>query len=328
VVSSELKASGTWTARGLARICLAATLAVASLNATAAQASGWSSSERLERARSGLAATSVGDLIYVGGGASAGDPANSFDVFDASRESWKPLPSMPAGLVSFAMAGLGTKVFVSGGYSGDDPGQPRTDMWAFDTEMGSWSHKASMPLARAAHAMIAVGGKIYVVGGSGPGDAKVMVYDPASDKWKTGATLAVPRRAVAAATDGKRIFVVGGITKDGSVSAALDAFDPATGTFTSLPPIPSGRGALTAAFMNGQLHVAGGATWKPLKTYANHDVFTVASKSWSKGAALPSARQGMAAGAAAGRFWVFGGGSGAGVFGVFTATDAVDSFEP
>jgi hypothetical protein len=43
---------------------------------------------------------------------------------------------------------------------------------------------------------------------------------------------------------------------------------------------------------------------------------------------MPSARQGMAAGVGSNRVWVFGGGSGAGVFGVFTASDAVDAFEP
>jgi hypothetical protein len=92
--------------------------------------------------------------------------------------------------------------------------------------------------------------------------------------------------------------------------------------------MPAARGALVAGVLDGRLHVVGGATWKPLKTYASHDVFTLTTKAWSKQPALPSARQGMASGVAAGRLWVIGGGSGAGVFGVFTASDAVESFEP
>jgi hypothetical protein len=36
----------------------------------------------------------------------------------------------------------------------------------------------------------------------------------------------------------------------------------------------------------------------------------------------------MASGVAAGRWWVIGGGGGAGVFGVFTASDAVEAYEP
>ncbi|MFN9356364.1 MAG: hypothetical protein ACK6A4_06040 [Alphaproteobacteria bacterium] len=63
-------------------VILSATLA------TMALASGWSSSERLERARSGLASATKGDLIYVGGGSGAG----VFGVFTASDavESFEP----------------------------------------------------------------------------------------------------------------------------------------------------------------------------------------------------------------------------------------------
>ncbi|MDZ4740401.1 MAG: hypothetical protein SGJ03_10910 [Alphaproteobacteria bacterium] len=122
--------------------------------------------------------------------------------------------------------------------------------------------------------------------------------------------------------------MIGGIKSDGGVSAALEVFDPATAAWTSLPALPAARGALTAAIVGGQLHVVGGATWKPLKTYANHDVFSIAARTWSKAQSLPSARQGMASGVASGRLWIFGGGSGAGVFGMFTASDSVDAYEP
>lgn len=291
-------------------------------------AGNWNSSERLERARSGLAATSVNDLIYVGGGAAAGDPANAFDVFDPEKESWRALPALPVGLISFAMAETGKQIYITGGYSADDPGEPRKDVWAYDIDAATWTRKASMPLARAAHAMASVGGKIYVIGGAGPQASKTLIYNPQSDSWKTGPDLATPRRALAAASDGKRIYVIGGIKSDGAVSAALEVFDPVNAAWTSLPAMPAARGALTAAIVGGQLHVVGGATWKPLKTYANHDVFSIAARTWSKAQSLPSARQGMASGVASGRLWIFGGGSGAGVFGMFTASDSVDAYEP
>ena len=92
--------------------------------------------------------------------------------------------------------------------------------------------------------------------------------------------------------------------------------------------MPSPRGALTAGFIKGQLHVIGGATWKPLKTYASHDVFNTSTRTWNKEDPLPSARQGLASGVASDQLWVFGGGSGAGVFGMFTASDAVDVYKP
>jgi N-acetylneuraminic acid mutarotase len=176
--------------------------------------------------------------------------------------------------------------------------------------------------------MVHVGGRLYVVGGTGPGAEKVLIYDPATDKWRTGASLPSARRALAAATDGKRIYAVGGVKSDGGVSSAFDVYDPAANAWTSLPPLPGARGALTAGVIDNRLHVAGGATWRPLKTYASHDVFDLTTKSWSKAAPLPTARQGLASGVAAGRWWVIGGGAGAGVFGVFTASDAVEGYEP
>ena len=124
------------------------------------------------------------------------------------------------------------------------------------------------------------------------------------------------------------LYAIGGIKGDGSVSNALEVYDPATSLWSAYPSLPSARGALTAGIIENKLHVAGGATWKPLKTYSNHDVFDLSSKTWSNGPPLPTARQGSASAVAAGRWWVIGGGSGAGVFGGFTASDAVEAYEP
>jgi len=293
---------------------------------SAAWAGGWNGSERLERARSGLAAASAGDIIYVGGGAAAGDPANAFEMFDASKESWRPLPSLPVGLISFSMAAVGNEIFVAGGYSADDPGEPRKDVWAYDTQSSSWTQKPSMPAARAGHGMVGIGNKLYVVGGAGKDASRVFVFDTSENEWRSAAALPTARRALAVATDGKGIYAVGGIRPDGSVTGALEMLDVSSNKWSTLLAMPSARGALAAGIINGRLHVVGGATWKPLKTYASHDVFSLSSRTWDRQEALPSARQGMAAGVAAGRLWVFGGGSGAGVFGMFTASDAVDGY--
>ncbi|MCE9523311.1 MAG: hypothetical protein K8S25_12885 [Alphaproteobacteria bacterium] len=293
-----------------------------------ASAGGWSVSERLETARSGLASATSGDLIYVGGGSAAGDPANAFDVFDGTKESWRPMPALPKGLVNFAMTASDHFVFIAGGFSADAPGEARKDIWAFDIQNASWTRRNPMPYARAGHAMAFVNGLVYVIGGSGPSAEHTLVYNPTTDKWLIGAVLGVPRRGLAAASDGKCIYAVGGIKSDGSVSNALEVFEPTSGVWSALPPLPGARGALTAGVIEGQLHVAGGATWSPLKTYGNHDVFNPATKTWAKALPLPTARQGSASGVSGGRWWVIGGGAGAGVFGVFTASDAVEGYEP
>jgi len=297
-------------------------------SAGSAAAGAWTASERLETARAGLAAATSGGLIYVGGGSAAGDPAVAFDVFDGEKESWRPLPALPKGLTNFAMTASDRFVFIAGGFAADAPGEARKDIWAFDIQNASWTRRSPMPHARAGHAMAQVGGLVYVIGGSGPSAERTLVYNPTTDKWLIGAALGVPRRALAAATDGKRIYAVGGIKSDGGVSSALEVFDPASGAWSALAPLPGARGALTAGIIKGQLHVAGGATWTPLKTYNNHDVFDLASKTWSKAPPMPTSRQGLASGVSGGRWWAIGGGGGAGVFGVFTTSDAVEGYEP
>ena len=113
----------------------------------AAVAGSWSASEKLEVGRTGLAATAIGDLVYVGGGSSAGDPRSTFDVFDAARESWRPLPAMPKGLQYFGIAAAGGVIYVAGGFSSDAPGTPRAEMWMFDPQSASWTERKAMPRA-------------------------------------------------------------------------------------------------------------------------------------------------------------------------------------
>ena len=105
-------------------------------------------------------------------------------------------------------------------------------------------------------------------------------------------------------------------------------FDPATGGWSALPPLPNPRGGLTAGIFNGKLYAAGGATLSPMRTFGDVHVFDLTSRTWSKGPSLPTPRQGLASAFAAGRWWVMGGGAGAGVFGVFTTSDAVEAYTP
>jgi non-specific serine/threonine protein kinase len=105
-------------------------------------------------------------------------------------------------------------------------------------------------------------------------------------------------------------------------------FDPATGAWSALPPLPSARGGLTAGVFGGKLHVVGGATVSPMRTYGELSVLDLARRSWTRGPSLPTPRQALASAFAAGRWWVIGGGAGAGVFGVFTTSDAVEAYTP
>jgi hypothetical protein len=86
--------------------------------------------------------------------------------------------------------------------------------------------------------------------------------------------------------------------------------------------MPSRRGGLAAAALDGTVHTVGGESRSGV--FANHEVYDVATDRWSIAAPLPLARHGLAAASLGGRMYVIGGGPKAG----FAQTDVVDVFVP
>ncbi|MFH0341663.1 MAG: hypothetical protein ACHBNF_05910 [Chromatiales bacterium] len=66
--------------------------------------------------------------------------------------------------------------------------------------------------------------------------ATLEVYDPTADTWNMGANRPTARGGVAgAAFDG--LFVVAGGERPGATHAEVEAFDPKSGRWLSLPPL-------------------------------------------------------------------------------------------
>ena len=102
----------------------------------------------------------------------------------------------------------------------------------------------------------------------------------------------------------------------------VEAYDPAADRWTKRSAMPSRRGGLAAAVLDGVIHVIGGETRGSV--FANHEVYDPATDRWITAPALPVARHGLAAAAVGGKLYVIGGGPTAG----FSQTDVVDVFAP
>ena len=89
-----------------------------------------------------------------------------------------------------------------------------------------------------------------------------------------------------------------------------DFVDKQWKTFTTLP---EPRGGQSACLLDGKIHVAGGEDLFESKTYNRHDIFDLATKSWSKGENLAIARHGFVSELIGGNWYIFGGGKKAGV---------------
>ena len=131
---------------------------------------------------------------------------------------------------------------------------------------GPWTEKAHMPTPRTVAAAAVFDGKIYVLGGFSTLKT-VEVYDPATNKWDT---------SKAPMPTGKDHFTAGVV--DGIIYAisekTVEAYNPKTDTWESKNQMPTPRGGMMSAVVDGKIYVMGGTLgpdWIPFKTVEVYD---------------------------------------------------------
>src|SRR6266851_5487903 len=140
----------------------------------------------------------------------------------------------------------------------------------YDPKTNTWRQRATMPTPRNHMGIGAVNGKIYVIGGRvgaafiglASDTSVVEEYDPASDKWRaTRARMPTTRSALGYAVINGRIFVAGGEFQDPHMMAtfrSVEAYDPASNTWSIMPPMPVSRHGLAAGAIGNRLILVGG----------------------------------------------------------------------
>ena len=116
----------------------------------------------------------------------------------------------------------------------------------------------------------AVNGKIYVIGGrtgqafilSATNTDVVEEFNPATNMWSIPKErMPTARSGGASGTDGRRIYVAGGeVTTTALVGAyrAVEAYDPATNSWTTLPSMPMPRHGVAGAVIGNRFHLVSG----------------------------------------------------------------------
>lgn len=154
------------------------------------------------------------------------------------------------------------------------PGRPHVSVGAveeYDPATNTWRARTSMPTPRNHATAGAINGKIYVIGGrvgtsfisSGSSNIDVVEeYDPAADAWGAArARMPSARSAMASGVYEGRIYVTGGEGQDAQrmyTFRALEAYDPATNTWAVLPSMPVSRHGLAGAVVGNRLHMVSG----------------------------------------------------------------------
>jgi len=140
----------------------------------------------------------------------------------------------------------------------------------YDPKTNTWRERTPMPTPRNHAAIGVVNGKVYVIGGRvgaafislASDTSLVEVYDPAADTWGTpGARMPTTRSALAYGVYNNRIYVAGGEFQDPTQQTTFrtfEAYDPATNTWTVLPPMGIARHGIAAAVVGNRFYAVSG----------------------------------------------------------------------
>jgi N-acetylneuraminic acid mutarotase len=225
------------------------------------------------------------------------------------------------------VAATDDRIYVTGGYTNLLFSETTDRAWTYDPRARTWARIADLPAPRAAHGMAAIEGSLYVVGGVGPDSKDLWIYDLASDRWDTArAALPTQREHLTATVVDGKLYAIGGRWGDRGNLAALEIYDPAAGTWTRGPDLPIPRSGLTTGVLEGQIHVTGGESLSPGRTFGEHEVYDPATARWTALAGLPTPRHGLASAVVGGRWYVIGGGAKAGALTFISLTDLVEVF--
>jgi N-acetylneuraminic acid mutarotase len=98
---------------------------------------------------------------------------------------WTSGAAMPSERSEVAVAEVGGKVYVIGGFAG------QRELEIYDPATDSWSRGATVPRSLHHTAAVGLNDKLYVVGGYADGWTPIddlYEYDPGSDRWRRLAT--------------------------------------------------------------------------------------------------------------------------------------------
>lgn len=246
------------------------------------------------------------DVFLVGGhqGHEHTYPPESFvdrlDRFDAG--AWQAKHPRPVAAHGFSVVADGNYVYAFGGFAYSAEHKPGWKSLAridrYDIAHDRWEEVGKLPRPRSSNVAVRKGDLVYLIGGwdstprhSGDVDGvfhkEIDVFDLKTGKCTTlDAQLPDPlRRAFSGCLLGDRIILAGGIGVGGRRFALLDkvtAFDPESGRFEELPPLPFPTFAPALGALGDQLIVMGGMfrTSPQEYRYVNH-IFRLGEKAWA-----------------------------------------------
>jgi len=210
-------------------------------------------------------------------------------------------PAPQSGSRIYAIGGI----YGIGGAGTTDPVTVFATVEAYDTSTKSWWPINPLHTARGGLAAASGPDGLHALGGvdaSGTFLTTHEIYDPATGQWSPAQSMPTTRFGFAAATgpgpDGL-IYAIGGYSAPqpaGQVLNSVDAYDPATGAWSSTPPMPMQTPRVWPAAvtgLDGVIYAIGGFSSEgPVSTV---EAYYPSLDRWLPKPSLPAAGYGLAA---------------------------------
>ncbi|WP_062487952.1 Kelch repeat-containing protein [Candidatus Nitrospira inopinata] len=245
---------------------------------------------------------------------------------ESDRGAWRSAAPMLAKRTEVAVAALGGKIYVVGGF--EKPGLSNVmslsitpSLEVYDPVTDRWTAKTPLPVGLHHVGIGVAGGRLYVIGGYARSGiniwspvATVYAYDPTTDRWAERAPMPTARGALAVAELGGKLYAIGGFDRKANV-AAVEVYDPTLDRWTARAPLPTPRDHLATATVDGKIYAIGGRVNGDYgRNLAVVEMYDPLADRWTGVADLPTARSGITASALNGMIYVFGGEGSSGTF--------------
>jgi N-acetylneuraminic acid mutarotase len=229
------------------------------------------------------------------------------DAYDPVTNSWARVADLPEALTHSAVAVDGHRIYLIGGFVGNHPGPSTRHVWIYDTIANTWSAGPSLPADRGAGAAVILDRHLHFFGGGTRVAGVVDIVDQGSHyvlaldggtRWTSSMPIPNPRNHLAGAALGGKIYAIGGQHHRNEVTGDLsevDAYNPATNTWTRVADLPSPRGHIsTSTFvLNKRIFVIGGTLRGDTNGLPAADVtaYDPRTNTWQQLTALPAGRK-------------------------------------
>lgn len=273
----------------------------------------WTTRAPLPEARVQAGVTSLDGIVYVAGGTSGGRWNADILAYDPAVDRWRRVGVLPKPVLNPAMAAVGDRIYIVGGFGNHQFWNPSAYLQVFDPATGNVVAGPPSPTARSGASAVALDGKLHVLGGDlgldpiggSPSDAHE-VFDPSTGAWTSRAPLPIWFwRHDAVALD-RKIHIVDGATHL--------TYDTDLDSWTSRTPGGSARYGAAAALLGRDLYLIGGSDPRGWADPSGEPALTrevsrldLVTYRWTRLTDMPTSRSGFGVAVAGGSIYLVGG---------------------